>query len=164
MTMKALLAGVLAAMIAGCASYSGSGLQPGQARLADVERAMGAPAERVNAPNGDTHLYYPRGRQTYVAAIGADGTLRGIEQRLSYASFQKLVPNTTQAKEVRELLGPPQRVSRMERQQRDVWEYQWRNYEEMRILWVQFSYDGTLRETIELRDEAAYPQSGPAKP
>ena len=147
-------------LLAGCASHAE--LKPG-ARLAEVDRVMGAPSERVAGPGGETRLYYPRGRQTYVASIGADGVLRSFEPRLNYDSIKKLVPNATSAKQVRELLGPPPRTARMPRQQRDVWEYPWQNYEELRILWVQFSYDGMLREVIEQRDEAAYPQGGPGK-
>jgi len=161
--MKPLLAVAMSCALAACATFGTHGLVPGQSRLADVERAMGAPAERAGGPGGEQRLYYPRGRATYVASIGADGTLRSLEQRLGYASFAKLVPNTTQAREVRELLGPPLRVDRMPRQQRDVWEYPWQLGEERRILWAQFSYDGTLREVIEMRDEASYPQSGPSK-
>lgn len=157
--MKKLLPLVVALAAAGCASHAE--LKPGSS-AADLERVMGSPAERINA-GSETRLYYPRGRQVYVATVGQDGVLRSLDQRLSYTTFEKLQPHVTTANEARELLGPPRRVARMPRQERDVWEYPWQNYEELRILWAQFSYDGTLREVIEMRDNDAYPQSGPAK-
>ncbi len=153
------------ALLAGCASYSGSGLVPGKSTRAEVEGAMGRPAEVLSRPNGDTLLYYSRlpfGREMYVATVGADGNLRGIEQRLTRQYITKVAAGA-QAKEVRELLGPPYRAVRMERLQRDVWEYPWREVSDMRILWVQFAADGQVREVIEMHDYESDPPSGPAK-
>ena len=162
-----LVTGVLAvALLSGCVSRDGRGLEAGKARQADVEAAMGAPAESVKRPDGSTLLYYPRlpfGRASFVATIGPDGVLRGIEQRLAYEYIKRIAPNTTTGKDLRELLGPPYRVVRMERQQRDVWEYPWQLGEDRRILWVQLSYDGTVREVIEMHDFDSDPPSGPAK-
>jgi hypothetical protein len=153
-----------AALLAGCASFDGRALRPGQARLADVESAMGAPAESVKRADGSTQLYYTRlpfGRANYVATIAPDGTLRGIEQQLTFENIKRIAPDATTAKELRELLGPPFRIVRMERQRRDVWEYPWRVSEDQRILWVQLSYDGTVREVVEMHDYEADPPSGP---
>ena len=162
--MRLLFPAVLCAALAGCASYDGRGLEPGKASAADVQAAMGAPAETVKRADGSTQLYYtrlPYGRANYVATIGPDGVLRGIEQRLTWESIRKIAPNATTAKELRELLGPPFRIVRMERQQRDVWEYPWRVSEDQRILWVQLSYDGTVREIVEMHDYESDPPSGP---
>lgn len=161
------IAGFLAglALLAGCASYSGSSLVPGKSTRAEVEATMGRPAEVLSRPNGDTLLYYSRlpfGREMYVATVGSDGVLRGIEQRLTRQNIAKVAAGA-QAKEVRELLGPPYRAVRMERMQRDVWEYPWREMEDRRILWVQFSSDGQVREVIEMHDYESDPPSGPAK-
>jgi hypothetical protein len=141
-------------LLAGCASFSGSSLVAGKSSRAEVEATMGRPAE-----------YYSRlpiGRAMYVATVGSDGVLRGIEQRLTRQNIAK-VSAGAQAKEVRELLGPPYRVVRMERLQRDVWEYPWREVEEVRILWLQFALDGQLREVIEMHDFEADPPSGVTK-
>ena len=65
----------------------------------------------------------------------------------------KLVPGTTTAAEARELLGPPLRTTRFERQQRDVWEY--RRYEDPfneYSVSVQFSPDGRVREVVMVKD------------
>ena len=162
--MKLLPALLLAALAAGCASFDGRGLEPGKARQADVEAAMGRPAETVKRADGTTQLYYtrlPEGRANYVATIAPDGTLRGIEQRLTAENIRKIAPNVTTSKEVAELLGPPFRVARMPIQKRDVWEYPWRIVEDRRILWVQHSYDGTVREVIEMHDYESDPPSAP---
>ena len=160
--MRALIPAFALALAAGCASYDGRDLKAGVSRIGDVEQAMGPAAERLPGPGGETRLYYPRGRHTYVATISPEGVLRGVEQRLGYESFRKLVPNSTSAKQVRELLGPPRQTMRLPRQQLEVWEYPWQNVEELRILWAHFSPDGTLRQVIEMRDNDAYPQSGPS--
>jgi outer membrane protein assembly factor BamE (lipoprotein component of BamABCDE complex) len=150
------------ALLAGCASFSGSNLLPGKSTRAEVEATMGRPAEVLSRPNGDTLLYYsrlPYGREMYVATVGSDGVLRGIEQRLTRQNIAK-VASGAQAKEVRELLGPPFRSVYMPVIQRDVWEYQWHDVEEKRILWVQFARDGVVREVLEMHDFEAEPPSG----
>jgi hypothetical protein len=155
-----------AALLGGCAAFDGRGLEPGKARAADVEAVMGTPVERVAQPDGGSRLYFTRlpfGRANYVATIGPDGLLRGIEQQLKFENIKRIAPNVTTTKEVRELLGPPARIVRMARQQRDVWEYPWQLGEDRRILWVQHSYDGTVREVIEMHDYESDPPSGPAK-
>jgi hypothetical protein len=56
-------------------------------------------------------------------------------------------------KDVRARLGPPFEAGRLERQQRDSWEYWMWQYEHWpKRLVVQFSYDGILREVMVLRD------------
>ncbi len=161
--MKIFALAFLALALGGCASFDGRGLVAGKSSEAEVEKLMGPPAERVAQANGDRLLYYPRlpnGRKTFVATVGPDGMLRGIEQRLSFDYIRKLTPNVSSAKQVRELLGPPYRVVRMGNLQRDVWEYPWQNVEDRRMLWVQFSYDGMLREVIEMHDYESDPPSG----
>jgi hypothetical protein len=135
-------------------------LDPGASR-AEVEKAMGKPSETLVRANGDTLLYYsrlPEGRAMFVATIGPDGKLRGeIEQRLTKKTMAGIKPGM-QAKEVREVLGAPYNPRRMkvavglDTVERDVWEYPWRDVEELRLLWLQFSADGTLREKTESHD------------
>jgi hypothetical protein len=152
-----------AALLGGCAAFDGRGLEPGKARVADVEAAMGTPVERAAGPDGSSRLYFtrlPSGRANFVATIGPDGLLRGIEQQLTYDNIKRIAPNVTTSKEVRDLLGPPARIVRMARQQRDVWEYPWQLAEDRRMLWVQHSYDGTVRELIEMHDYESDPPSG----
>jgi hypothetical protein len=154
--------GVLAVLLlASCASFDGHTLVPGKATAGDVTALMGVPAMQLKRLNGDTWLYFPHhpyGRATYVAIVGADGVLRGIEQRVNYWNIHK-VHQGMRKEEVLALLGPPREISRLPRQQREVWEYPWRHAAaELRIMWVQFSDDGVVREIIEMHDEAAQPE------
>jgi hypothetical protein len=159
---SALLLLTVVALAAGCAAFQP--IEPGKARLADADARFGKPVERVSLPDGGSRSYYstlPEGRENFVVTAGADGVVRDIRQQLTADSIRKIAPNATQAKELRDLIGPPFRVVRMDRQQRDVWEYPWRISEDKRILWVQVSYDGTVREVIEMHDYEADPPSGP---
>ena len=76
----------------------------------------------------------------------------------STEDLRKLAPGTTTTSEVRELLGPPVRVVRFDRMQRDVWEY--RRYmdpmNEFQVA-VQFSPDGIVREVLVLKDYTREP-------
>ena len=130
--------------------------------IEDEEYLKGLPAG-TSPPGGDSVWFYPRqpfGRQSFAVRLGADGVVRGVEQRLTVENVYKIVPGTTQASAVRELIGPPWRVTRLARQQRDVWEYtiyDARQFEFM--LFVQFSGDGVVREVLMLRDTYFEPGS-----
>ncbi len=160
--MNRVLCLLAALLLAGCTAFDGHTLVPGKASAKDVRALMGEPALELKRPNGDTWLYftrYPFGRATFVATVGPDNVLRGIEQRLNYWGIHK-VRVGMRKEDVRELLGPPRDVSRLPRQQRDVWEYPWRHAaRELRILWVQFSDDGVAREVIEMHDYEAEPEN-----
>jgi hypothetical protein len=154
---------VVAALLAGCASFDGRSLTPGKSTRAEVEATMGRPADVIARPNGDTRLYFSRlpfGREIYVATVGSDGVLRGIERTLTRKNIAS-IKEGMKAAEVRELLGPPYRSVYMKLSDRDVWEYPWRIVEDRRILWVQFSRDGIVREIIEMHDFESDPPSGP---
>ncbi len=160
---KVLFLAMVAALAGGCASYDGRGLVPGVATAAQAEALMGSPAETRSTADGGKVLVFtraPLGRHTYAVALGPDGKVRGVEQLLTWANTEKLLAGTTTRPQVRELLGPPGIVSRLPRQQREVWEYKWLHYDEKRILWVQFSDDGIVREVLNMRDFAAEPPSG----
>ena len=151
------------ALATGCASFDGHNLVPGKSTRAEVEATMGRPAEVLTRPNGDTRLYFsrlPYGREIYVATVGSDGVLRGIDPTLTRKNIAGLKEGM-QTQQVRELLGPPYRIVYMKLIDRDVWEYPWRIVEDRRILWVQFSRDGQLQEVVEMHDFQSDPPSGP---
>jgi hypothetical protein len=151
------------ALLLGCASYSGRGLVPGQSTAADVEALMGKPAERIETPGGGSVLYYPRGpygRQTYAVVLRADGKVQAVEQRLTDENIAKLVTGTTTSKQVREIFGPPPKTTSIPRLQRDVWEYPMDNMTQPRILYVQISADGIVREVLKMEDYSAEAPSG----
>jgi len=158
--MTRMMCVIAALLLVGCASFDGHTLVPGKATAAEVTALMGVPPMELKRPHGDIWLYFPRhpfGRATFVAAIGPDGVLRSIEQRLTEQNIHKISVGMRR-QEVNELLGPPREISRLPRQQREVWEYPWRfAVTELRILWVQFSDDGVVREVVEMHDEEAQP-------
>ncbi len=157
----------LLAFLAGCASYSGGGLQPGSATAADVEGLMGQPAARLAKADGSSVLYYPRGpagRETFAAVLGPDGKLRSLEQVLTEANISKILPGTTTKEQVRELIGPPSAVTRMPRLPRDVWEYKIGLNADPYVLWAQFSDDGVVREVFQAKDPEVEGKSGPGLP
>ncbi len=87
-----------------------------------------------------------------VAGCAASGVQAG-GQGPDLRTLGKIRPGETSSAQVRELLGPPLRVTRFDRLQRDVWEY--RRYEDPtddRQVAVQFSSDGIVREVIVLKD------------
>jgi hypothetical protein len=153
--MKTILALCLAAALAACASFDGRGLTVGQSSVADVERAMGAPAERRQV-SGETWLYYPRqpyGRKTFVARVGSDGRLLGLEQRLTDENVAKIVPNVTRAEQVRDLFGPPWAAGHYARLDRNIWTWHMRHFGDPGVpvqLNVQMSPDGVVREVYML--------------
>jgi len=149
------------ALVAGCASYSGSNLVAGRSTEAQVEASMGRPAMVAHVGN-ETWLYYPRGefaRQTFVARIGPDGILRGIEQRLDIANIGKIQIGKSNMEDVRLLFGPPHQITHFALLQRTVWEYKILDNPTKRLLDVQFSDDGIVREVLLLYDHE-YDKSG----
>ena len=153
--MKRIIATLLTAVLAGCASFNGAGLVPGKSTGAEAEKLMGTPDQSLKLVNGDTALYFSRlpfGRAMYVVTVGPDGVMKSIEQRMTYASFAKVVANSWTKKEVAELLGPPGRTGRFDRQQREWWEYRYRLMPDFRVVWVQFSDDGVVREIYDMLD------------
>lgn len=149
---------VLAAVVpAGCASFDGRGLVAGRSTAAEVEALMGAPVERISLPSGDTVLYFsrqPAGRAMYAVTVGADGVMKSIEQRITRQNIAKIVAGAWTKKDVRELLGPPALAGRLAFKAREWWEYKFREFPdyENRVLWVQFSEDGVVREVFETLD------------
>ena len=90
----------------------------------------------------------------YVARVGPDGRLLGLEQRLTDAYVAKIVPNTTRAQEVRDLLGPPWTSVQYAQLDRNVWTWWMRRYGDPGVpgeLVVQMSPDGVVREVYFLQ-------------
>ena len=150
------LIAALAALLAGCASYDGSSLVPGKSTGADIQATMGTPVERQTYP-GETVWWYPRGPagwHSYAVTVGSDGILKRIEQRLTVENVRKVVPNAWTKKEVRELFGPPGAIGQLPLMSREWWEYKYLDYQDQRVLWVQFSEDRVVREVLDMRDWA----------
>jgi len=154
--MKTIITAVIGVLLAGCASYSGRGLEPGRSSAEEVEALMGPSAERRSAPNGDSVRYYSRlpfGRQMYAARFDRNGKLIAVEQTLTTENVARLQPGKSTEREVRDLLGPPWRDDAYPRLARGIWTYPMMATDPTpKHLYVQFSGDGVVRELYLLDD------------
>ena len=126
--MKPCITLLICILLAACASYSGSGLKPGEARLADVESLMGAPALRWQDADGSVQLAYPRGPlgyRTFMVRLGPDGRLQSIANVLEDAGFAQIRAGLTQ-EEVLRVLGPPDAGATVYFKARDELVWDWR--------------------------------------
>ena len=126
--MKLWIALLSSMLLAACASYGGSGLKPGEARLEDVQALMGAPAMRWQDADGSIQLAYPRGPagfDTFMVRLGSDGRLQSITNVLEPAGFARLRPGMTKD-EVLRVLGPPDHGSTVYFKARDELVWDWR--------------------------------------
>jgi len=117
-----------AMLLAACASYSGSGLKPGEARLEDVQALMGPPAMRWQEPDGSVQLAYPRGPagvHTFMVKLGPDGRLQGIANVLEESSFARIQAGLSKD-EVLHALGPPDYNRTVYFKARDELVWEWR--------------------------------------
>ena len=154
--MRRQLLPVLMAMLVGAAGCaSNRELNPTQSTAADVETALGAPAERRQV-GAETWLYYPQqpyGRKVRVARVAADGKLIAVEQRLSEEYIAKLIPNQSSQDDVLALFGRPYERLSVPRMERDMWTWYMRQYGTLKAtLNVQMSPDGVVREIYVLDD------------
>lgn len=139
-------------LLAACASYDGRDLVPGVSTAAEVEVAMGAAAERRTGPAGESVLWYPRvPYASYAARIGADGRLIAVEQRLNRENVDRIKPGASRAGDVRDLLGPPQRIQRFARKQVDAWTWQVQGFDAQLIV-VEMSQDAVVRAAYVISD------------
>ena len=98
-------------LLAACASYSGSGLAPGVAQLADVQAHMGQPAMRWEDADGSVQLAYargPAGLDTYMVRLGPDGLslLRhGVSPERTVEALAASDPDSRESGELRTFLS-----------------------------------------------------------
>src|SRR2546422_2149458 len=153
--MKAIAAAAVAIVLAGCASYSGRGLAPGQSSAAEVEAVMGRAAAKRPGPDGETVLWFPRmpyGDGTYAARVGADGRLIAIEQRLTEENIASIERGRATADQVLDLVGPPYRVDPFPRMEREVWTYKMQVFPLPKALFVQPPPARVVREVYYMDD------------
>jgi hypothetical protein len=154
MLQKALLLSC-SLIVAACASYGGSGLKPGEARLEDVQQTMGLPALRWQDPDGSQQLAYPRGPMgfdTFMVRLGPDGKLRSIENVLDERHLAAVRPGMSK-EEVLRVLGPSDVNATVYFKARDELVWDWRyyasgTYEPMRLMVLFDTTSGTVRSTM----------------
>ncbi len=115
-------------LLAACASYSGSGLKPGEARLEQVQALMGPPALRWQNADGSVQLAYPRGPlgfHTFMAMLGPDGRLQNVANVLDEQTFARIRAGMTKD-EVLRLIGPPDYGRSVYFRVRDELAWEWR--------------------------------------
>jgi hypothetical protein len=156
--MKRLFSLIAAALLGACASYSGSGLKPGVAQLADVQALMGPPAMRWQGADGSIQLAYPRGPagfETYMVQLGPDGRLQSIANVLDEQSFARVRAGLSKD-DVLRLIGPPDQSRSAYFKARDelAWEWRFREvYGDAAHFVVLFDASaGTVRSTLILRE------------
>src|ERR1700693_1329977 len=101
--MRLFITILSAFLLVACASYSGTGLKPGEARLEDVLRVMGNPAMRWQDSDGSQQLAYPRGIHTFMVQIGSDGKMQRIENVMDMKTFARIRPDMTKSQVLRML-------------------------------------------------------------
>ena len=122
------LAGLLAASLSGCASYSGSSLVPGAATQAEVRQLMGEPAAihkgggSANTTESWEYPSGPAGRHTYMVRFDARGTVTSIDQVLTVAHTAKIAWGQATRDDVRKILGRPGAVFPV-RSGGELWDY-----------------------------------------
>lgn len=164
--MKTYIALLATVLLAGCASYSGSGLKPGEARLEEVQALMGPPAMRWQDPDGSVQLAYPRGPlgfHTYMVTLAPDGRLQGIANVLEEGSFARIRAGMDK-EQVMRVLGPPDYSRSVYFKARDELVWDWR-YCEMfgyaaRFLVLFDGASGAVRSTMALRESRGHRMLG----
>ena len=148
-------------VLAGCAGMPGRPeLVPGKSTAQDVAKQMGKPALELEAADGGKVEYFttfPFGRVTYAVTLGADGVVRGVDQRLTQDNVQKIRKGMTR-QQVLEMLGPPRQETPGARTQETILEYPWMTGNgRKRITWVHVGASGAVTEVVEREDFAAEP-------
>ncbi|MFN0162547.1 MAG: outer membrane protein assembly factor BamE [Burkholderiales bacterium] len=123
-----LSACLITLVMAGCASYSGAGLKPGNSTSAEVRAVLGEPAAVHKALPGAAFAEsweYPRGplgRHTFMARIDGQGRLAALDQVLTVAEVAKLKIGEATREDVRRTLGRPGLVGPL-RGGGEYWDY-----------------------------------------
>jgi hypothetical protein len=146
---------VLAA--AGCASYSGWGLQPGVSTAADVRRVMGEPVKICPLDDGMQNWIYPRGPEglhTFNAHIDRQGVLVGIENVLEDSGFARIRKGVTTRDEILCTFGPPILETYFEARRETVWDYRFRDaWNYVSRFHVLFNDAGVVSGTLQIREQ-----------
>ncbi len=153
---------VLLLLMAGCASYDGRGLRPGESRGEDVVALMGTPALRWQDADGAQQFTYPRGPagfHTYMVHLAPDGRLRAIENVLDQAHLALVRPGMSKEQVLR-TLGPPDERLTAYFPARDELAWDWRFIEgfatPMRMIVLLDASAGTVRSTMIQPEQSAF--------
>jgi outer membrane protein assembly factor BamE (lipoprotein component of BamABCDE complex) len=150
--MKPLFLLAPALLASACAVQS---LRPG-ATAEEVVSKMGAPAVELRNADGTRHLAYPSGpfgEQTYMAHVGSDGRLKGVEQVLDDTRFNAISRGMT-SDELLRLIGPPWQRVYFNNLRQTAWDYRYRDsWGYVAILSVMVDDSGVVASRITQRLE-----------
>lgn len=157
--MRLVLATCCLMLLSACAGYSGRGLEPGVARLADVLSVMGEPAMRWKNADGSEQLAYPRGPDgvhTFMVFVGADGRMESIGNVLDTPHFARVVAGKSDQAAVLRLLGPPVPQWTLYFKARDELAWEWLFCDDTNLMGrFNVLFDGTtgiVRNTLQRQD------------
>jgi hypothetical protein len=146
---------VAISLLCACTLDPARRLAPG-ASESDVRVAMGEPwLQKAGADGGMDWTYPtgPMGRHTYLAEFGPDGRLRSMMDTLSEKGFARLRIGKTTEQEVRQLYGPPYRITRFERLRQTAWDYRFTDaWSEPAIFSVIFDDQGLVVSSLQQRE------------
>lgn len=159
-----LIALITGFALAGCASYSGAGLKPGVATVADVEATMGQPGLAwKNAQGQVVQLAYPRGPAGWVSFMvyfDDQGKMTRKEQVLDLQHFTEIKVGQTQ-EEVLRILGPYRDTYRFPQKNILDWNWGWCDQSLLRMAFtVSFDQDTLLVKTTEIWPDPFYQRGG----
>jgi hypothetical protein len=157
-----------AAVLCGCASYTGSALQPGVSTQADTRALMGAPAAVHKAPPGAGYTesweypHGPMGRHTFMARFDAAGKLVRVDQVLQAKTLAAIHYGTDTQADVRALLGRPGTITGPNRLYGgEIWGYAAYDGQRKIILSISFDAQGRAQAAGEAPDpEEVSPNDG----
>jgi outer membrane protein assembly factor BamE (lipoprotein component of BamABCDE complex) len=115
----------IAAALPACDYLAMKELRPGVSTADEVRSRMGQPAVEYPHPDGSVTWEFnrqPNGVECYMATIGADRILLGIEQVLTEANLAKVVAGMDRA-EIQRLIGRPASVTTYPNSNEEVWDW-----------------------------------------
>ena len=151
-------AGMMALLlVAGCASYSGWGLNPGVSNVEEVRRNMGEPVRICPLAGGGQNLIYPRGPEglhTFNVHVDKDGVLSSIENVLEERGFALVLNGKSTKDNVLCIFGPPYIEAYFKARNELVWDYRFRDaWGYPSRFHVLFNDAGLVTGTLQIRED-----------
>jgi hypothetical protein len=154
--------GILAAgaLLAGCAGTSG---MPAGATTESTKARLGPPTAEYSMPGGGRRLQYsqmPAGSAVWNLDFDNGGRLRSQDQALRYENFNRIAVGQTTADDIRQMFGPPMRITRVASFDGPVWDYRFNDLNNFRFIHVHIDNGGTVRK-IQYTDDVRSRPFGP---
>jgi outer membrane protein assembly factor BamE (lipoprotein component of BamABCDE complex) len=146
---------IAALLLGACALDPVRRLAPG-ATPQEVRAVMGEPWFQTAEPGSGMRWTFPTGpmgRHTYLAEFDAEGRLLRLVDVLNDKGFARLRIGKTTDEQVRQLFGPPYRITRFERLHQTAWDYRFTDaWNEPAIFSVIFDDQGLVVSSLQQRE------------